>query len=320
MSHPPLLQRIRERERLTVSEAKIADLFERDYPLTALETVTSISEKAGVGKATVVRFISRLGYKSFADFQEQLREELVSRLESPFRRYSVRKLQQNQTGIDYLGQYITHAQKNMSEVHSRIDPEQIMEAARLMAHCEGSIYVQGQWDSHSLGHLFWVQVMYLRDRVYLLENLNSALPHQLTSVSDKDVLLLISRHRFTYQTHQVARWFSRQGAKVILITDRELNPNTELADIQIVVRSDGLSLFNSNCARLAVIESLIWAMTHLLEDNINQRAEICEALWGAFSTFLPWVDGAPARKAAGTQAADLLEGLPGGSLEGKKAD
>ena len=54
----------------------------------AFETATSISRRTGLSKATVVRFISRLGYDGFADFQERLKNEFMDLLESPINRFT----------------------------------------------------------------------------------------------------------------------------------------------------------------------------------------------------------------------------------------
>ena len=62
MSTPAIFDRIRALEHLTPSKTKIAQYLDKAYPLLALETVTSISARARVGRATVVRFISRMGY------------------------------------------------------------------------------------------------------------------------------------------------------------------------------------------------------------------------------------------------------------------
>jgi len=56
-----LIERIRALKKLTPSEAKIAVFLSRCFPEIVFENVTTISPKSGVSKATVVRFISRLG-------------------------------------------------------------------------------------------------------------------------------------------------------------------------------------------------------------------------------------------------------------------
>jgi DNA-binding MurR/RpiR family transcriptional regulator len=288
MTDQPLSERIARLERLTNSESKILELLEESWPLTALETLTSISEKAGVGKATVVRFIARLGYDNFQDFQEQMRRELIYRIESPYRYYSDRKTRLPSGVEDFFGQYVGHVSGSLQDAHARLNPDLLKEAARTLADCPGTLFVAGQGESHAMAYLFWNQAMYLRDRVHLLEHLNVSLPHQLINVSEKDALLAIARRRYGHQTHNLCRWFSSRGAKVVLLTDRDYTPSSELADIQLVVRAEGPAMFNSNCPRLTVLETMVWMMTHYLEKEFAHRSEVCEELFQEFSIFVPW--------------------------------
>jgi DNA-binding MurR/RpiR family transcriptional regulator len=84
----------------------------------------------------------------------------------------------------------------------------------------------------------------------------------------------------------VTQWFKEKDAAIILVTDRELNPFSKLSTIQFVAPSDGISMLDSNCARLLVIESLIMAMENELGTEIQRRAEICENLFNNFSMFM----------------------------------
>src|SRR5210317_2240422 len=88
-----LNQRIRALGQLTPSESKIADYFSRNYWNLVFENTTSISDNTGVSKATVVRFISKLGYNRFSGFIEDLRKDFVEGQDSlPIRYYLKKKL------------------------------------------------------------------------------------------------------------------------------------------------------------------------------------------------------------------------------------
>jgi DNA-binding MurR/RpiR family transcriptional regulator len=143
MRTPTIFDRIRALEHLTPSETKIAQYLDKAYPLLALETVTSISQRARVGRATVVRFISRLGYSSFAEFQQSLRKELLLKLEA------AASLRQNQAGQpkDSIDQFRLHCNliaRNLDEACRRIDEHTLHKCAASIAECSGSIYIFGQ--------------------------------------------------------------------------------------------------------------------------------------------------------------------------------
>jgi len=284
-SQEDLLERLRKLEGLTPGQAKIADFFQRFYPQLVFESVTSISHKTGLSKATVVRFISRLGYGSFAEFRDQLRQETVCRLDSPRDRYSLSKAELVEGPSGCLGQNITAVMRNLQEAHARIGPERFLEAARLLALGEGALYVMGQMNSYGMAHLFWSMASYLRERVYLLDNQASALPNRLVDVTAKDVLLAITRRRYALQTSLTVNHFAQRGGKVVLLCDGEVTPISHLADLILVAPTGGILMFDSACAPLAVIEALVAAMANLLEDKIYDRLASLDGLLNEFGTF-----------------------------------
>lgn len=291
MKSNTFLQRIRKLGKLTPSEARLVDFFESNYPLTAFETITSMSQKAGVGTATVGRFLNRLGYKGFSKFMDEMRRDVVNRLESPIERYSERKDQTSGEQTDYLAQHINYTLKNLEETYARVKPADFNEAARLMATCEGSLYIMGASTSQSLAQFFFLLAKYLRCRVYLLDANLSTIRHNLVDVSSRDVLLAIHHFRFSSQTAEVARWFARKTCPIILLSDKEVTPISDLARIHLYASSEGPPLFNSRMASLLILESLLVAMAPYLESEMYERFETFEVLREQFGTYAHWPRG-----------------------------
>src|SRR3546814_5594240 len=68
---------------LTPSEQKIARVLLADYPVSGLGTQSSLARRAGVSDPTVVRFVAKLGFDGFTEFQASLLDEVEDRLRSP---------------------------------------------------------------------------------------------------------------------------------------------------------------------------------------------------------------------------------------------
>lgn len=283
-----LFDKIRALGNLTPSETRIARYLDQAYPLLALETVTSISENAKVGRATVVRFISRLGYNSFSDFQKELKKDLLSRIDSPAEKLVERKSMHRHRKLDGFRIHCEQVIKNLLEATRRIDSDQVATCARQLASCKGSIYIIGSRTSFSLAHLFSLQLSYLREGVVLLDNLGGALPNQVRTVTNKDLLIAIFKTRYSRLTEQTARWFKEKGCRLILLTDRETNPLSNLADIQFVAPSDGISIFDSSCAALAVLETLVDLVAIQYNKKIDRLLVNVESAFDAFETFSLW--------------------------------
>ena len=288
MQTKELTQRIRALGKLTPSEAKIADYFSRHYWNLVFENTTSISENTGVSKATVVRFISKLGYDRFSVFLEEVRKDVVEGQGSlPIRYYLKKKLLTGNAEEDLLGHSFAHITRNLEHTHARIDEEQFWEAARLIAQSRGRVYITGQRSSYGLAYLFFNMIRRLRPGCNLIGHQTASLPDRLIDVTADDLLFAIFRHPYAKTTLRIAQHFARMGAPIILLTDSTFNPMQNLARVQIEVDTEGDSILTSSAAVVAVLESLNIAALKFCDDAFYQRLEKAEALYNDFEVFCP---------------------------------
>src|SRR4051794_8704452 len=79
---------VRQRlDSLSPAERRLARALLASYPIAGLESVARFAERAGVSPPTVTRFITKLGYRGYPEFQEILRHEVQAQLSSPLARY-----------------------------------------------------------------------------------------------------------------------------------------------------------------------------------------------------------------------------------------
>src|SRR5437762_5815128 len=79
---------VRQRlDSLSPAERRLARVLLASYPIAGLESVARFAERAGVSPPTVTRFIAKLGFRGYPEFQESLRHEVQARLRSPLARY-----------------------------------------------------------------------------------------------------------------------------------------------------------------------------------------------------------------------------------------
>lgn len=279
-----LLQRIRSLEKLTQGETKIAIFFENNYPLTAFETIASISKKACVGKATVGRFITRLGYTNFPEFMKSIQEEMITRLESPIERYS-QKRQQSGSKDDQLNRHVSHAIGNLQETLQRIDQRDFYKASEIMATAKGRLFITGAATSQALANYFQLLASYLRKDVYLIDVNAGTLAHQLADVSSDDVLFAMTHQRFAKITIEISKWFSQKGAKIILLSDHQVTPISGFAEIQLTSCSNAPLMFSSRCSSFVLLEALIATMTVILDPEVQERFQAFDEFFSEFKPF-----------------------------------
>ena len=287
MSGKKIFKKIHTLKKMTPSEIKIAEYFSQHEAELIFENVTSISNDTGVSKATVVRFISKLGYKKFSDFKNALRNELVYKQKSLPKRYSLKRTHLKNKQEDILGDNLLHIIKNLQNTHARIDPDKFLDVARLLMQPKTRLYITGQRTSYPLAYLFYLLISRIRPDSTLLGPEISMIPDQLSNLGPDDTLLAIFRHPYGKQTHKISRYFAEKNATIILITDSEFSPAAGFATDQIIVPSEGLSIFNSFAAVTALLESLNIAALKFCDDDIVTRLETGEKLLGEFDVFCP---------------------------------
>src|SRR5438874_6815582 len=77
---------------LSPAERRLARALLASYPIAGLESVARFAERARVSPPTVTRFITKLGFRGYPEFQEALRQEVQARLSSPLARYQVEEV------------------------------------------------------------------------------------------------------------------------------------------------------------------------------------------------------------------------------------
>ncbi len=120
---------VRQRlDSLSPAERRLARVLLASYPIAGLESVARFAERAGVSPPTVTRFITKLGFKGYPEFQESLRHEVQARLSSPLARY--RDEPKHDSAVNHALEVSTHNLKATTELLSDRD---VKEAVVLLA-------------------------------------------------------------------------------------------------------------------------------------------------------------------------------------------
>src|ERR1700687_4944806 len=81
-----VMELVRQRlDSLSPAERKLARVLLASYPIAGLESVVRFAERARVSPPTVTRFITKLGFSGYPEFQETLRNEVQARPRDGFR-------------------------------------------------------------------------------------------------------------------------------------------------------------------------------------------------------------------------------------------
>lgn len=286
MPKPPLLQRLAQLEDLTPSEKKLAALFRREYPQLAFDNLTDISAKASVGKATVTRFVQRLGYLNFYEFSKILRDEVAMHMDLPVQRlHRANPDGPGTTPDEIFSRYIDVAIANLHRTKELHSAETFGKAVNLLADNSRPLFLMGAVSAEGLMSYLYLMLSYLRENVVLLNGNASILGHRITRITPESVLLAFSYDRYPKVTGTTMRVFREAGCETILITERRSSPLLKYTTVPLFVEAEGPEMFKSRCAGVATMEALVAALTPRFANTMTKRLESMTKLFTEFDVY-----------------------------------
>lgn len=271
-----MFTRMRALDRLTPTEKKIAVFFDKNPKLLAFDNLTALSIKAGVSKASMIRFlIHRLGYKDFAQFKAERQESLERQLESPITRYLRHQVDgegQAVPGRSPFQRYFSEVIEHIQAAGTYLQQDTLDQAADQIAQTDRSLFVLGQRTSFNLAYMLATNLHYIRPRVFLMRDDHSSLPTEMFNANSGDVAFVISRRRYSQNTHKLTRYMHRLGLSIVLATDSEMSPLASLAEVLLVIPSPETASFESLGAWVAMIESLALMVAERCRDGEKEYA------------------------------------------------
>src|ERR1700693_2374221 len=116
---------------LSPAERKLARVLLASYPIAGLESVARFAERAQVSPPTVTRFITKLGFRGYPEFQETRRHEVQARLSSPLTRY--RGDQPARETESVLSDALETSSNNLKATMDVLSHRDVAEAVELLA-------------------------------------------------------------------------------------------------------------------------------------------------------------------------------------------
>ena len=122
---------------MPAGERRAAQVLIANYPLTGLRTVAEFSAQAGVSSPTILRFVARLGFQNYADFQARLQDELAAQLQSPLSRAAVSPPEGDATP------FLAAAMENVRETFRHLSERQVAAIVATLSNRRGKVFLIG---------------------------------------------------------------------------------------------------------------------------------------------------------------------------------
>jgi DNA-binding MurR/RpiR family transcriptional regulator len=258
---------------MPAGERRAAQTLIANYPLTGLKTVAEFSAAAGVSSPTILRFVARLGFQNYPEFQSALQDELAAQLQSP----ASRTLDPSSAG-GAASPMLEATLDNMRETFRHLSDKQLADIAARLAERRGKTFLIGGRFTDPLARYMAAHLAIIQPDVYHLAGQESIWRDRLIDMGKRDVLVIFDIRRYQESLVRFAEKAHQRGVQIILFTDQWLSPISRFARHVIAGRTAVPSAWDSSAALFVVAETLIGAVTRQLEAAGAKRIRDLESL------------------------------------------
>jgi DNA-binding MurR/RpiR family transcriptional regulator len=266
---------------LSASEKRIARLITERYPVSALGGIEDIARQTQVSAPTVTRFVRRLGFNRFVDFQRAIRLEVQDAEVSPLALLTKHQARREQPGDSAMIADLTAslAQLGASPVTDALDA-----AADLIVAAKARVWVVGgRWSSIAAQYLAF-QLSSLRGEVYaLMQPASGVMEDRIADFTRRDVLVAYDFRRYQPEVIAFCTLAQQRGVRVILFTDPDLSPICDVAEVTIPVPVATTSPLDTLTPTIAASDALLSRLVARLGPQATTRMAALERLRRASS-------------------------------------
>lgn len=258
---------------MPAGERRAAQTLIANYPLIGLKTVAEFSAAAGVSSPTILRFVSRLGFQNYPEFQSALQDELAAQLQSPASRTL-----NPASPSGAISPMLEATLDNMRETFRHLSDRQLADIAARLAERRGKTFLIGGRFTDPLARYMAAHLAIIQPDVYHLAGQESIWRDRLIDMGKRDVLVIFDIRRYQDSLVRFAETAHQRGVQIVLFTDQWLSPIARFARHVIAGRTAVPSAWDSSAALFVVAETLIGAVTRQLEADSARRIRDLEGL------------------------------------------
>ena len=231
---------------LTRTDQKITRILLADYPTSALHTVAELAELAQVSDPSILRFVKRLGFDSYPQFQQAAQHEIKDSLEHATDAASGSNLLAPHLP-DYATEYLRQLNVDLDKTISRLLSAELQGVSHLLA--DESKRIVSLSDSANAPNLmaFHRGLFSLRSNCVQLESDPLMRSNAIKDIKKSDVVVVFQYAPYDVSTVTFCRLAAERGASLIVCADDVNTPLAGSARYLLTAPNSSRSMIPSKC-------------------------------------------------------------------------
>lgn len=266
----------------STSERKVARTFLAAYPIAGLKPLAQLAERAEVSGPTVMRFVGRLGFDGYLEFQQALHHEIQEQLTSSLLQYDEPRVTSED---ETLAASLAIFKEELDKTFGDVPTSEFHAVVELLANPRYQVFCAGGRFSQILAFYLFAHLNMMRPGCRHVAAGPMTGWDELVDVDRHTVLVVFDYRRYQNATIEYARRAHEQGAQVILFTDPWLSPIAAVSRHVLTSTLAAPSPFDSLVPAMAMAEAVIAGLALHFGQDVKPRIEALERLragatWG----------------------------------------
>lgn len=228
----------------------------------ALETLAVIASRCDVQPSTIVRFAKVFGYSGASEMQRLFRDEILIAAPSPSYSERIRQFRERSDEVDWLSPHnVMHdfTESNiiaLEHLRDAVRKEDLELSLRLM-HRAHTVYLAGVRRAFPVAAYLAYSLSHVDKRAFLLDGVAGMTSEQSWMIGPDDLVIAISFRPYASETAAVAERATANGAPLIAISDSQLSPVANGAEVCFEIKDAEVRQFRSLTASMCLAQTLV---------------------------------------------------------------
>ncbi|MCG8687158.1 MAG: MurR/RpiR family transcriptional regulator [Desulfobacterales bacterium] len=274
-SHPVINKISAKLDALTPKARTLGTYIIHNPSKVVFMTTKELSEACDTSEATVVRFVSAIGYNGYSDFQDALKDFLNTGLSLPDR---LDMKDMEEPGLNRLHRGILEELNNLKHLYEHIDMDAMNQFVNYMEKSP-AIYFTGSRLSYTFAYYFGWSMTKVRRGVHILKGSDSTAMDMLTNAPENSLVVLAATTRYPNELIKLSKMIRRAGHTLLALTDSNFCPVIQFADLSLVVPAKSIPFIGNVSGMLAVIQYMVQELANRKGENLRTYQEQLEQVY-----------------------------------------
>jgi DNA-binding MurR/RpiR family transcriptional regulator len=239
-------------------------------------TTKELAEACEVSEATVVRFVSGIGYDRYSDFQQVLRDFVDTEL-TLLDRLDIADMKA--PGAVRFRRTVAEEIDNLQQLYHSLDVDTMAAVVDVLDR-RVPIHVIGSRLSYTLAYYMGWAMTKVRENIQILKGSDRTTIDWLTIAPADSVVVIIATSRYPNELIRLGKLVKRLGQTLVVITDSATCPVLQFADHQLIAASKLIPFLGSPTPLSCLINYLVHELASRQGDALKgHQAKLEQSYW-----------------------------------------